>query len=356
MSAPVVASPAPKKVTVVKCLVWDLDNTVWDGVLLEGGAGQVLPGVRETLIELDRRGILNSVASKNEPELAMARLSELGLAEYFLHPQIGWGPKSAAVQRVAEVLNIGIDALAFVDDQAFERDEVNFVHPSVLCLDATLVPLLGERAEFTPPFITDESAHRREMYRSATDREQAEQSFEGNNTEFLAQLEMKFTISPARVENLRRAEELTVRTHQLNSTGRTFGYEELEELIRSPDHLLLVAELDDRYGSYGTIGLVLVELGAEAWQIKLLLMSCRVMSRGVGTVLLQHLQARAAKAGVVLQADFVPTDRNRIMYVTYRFAGFTDALSAPDGDGDLLEYRSEEVPEPPDYLQLVVLG
>lgn len=346
------AQVAPARRGKVKCVVWDLDDTVWDGVLLEGGAGELRPGVRETIEELDRRGILHSVASKNEPGPTLARLENLGLARYFLHPQIGWGPKSGAVGRIASALNIGIDSLAFVDDQEFERDEVRFAHPSVLCLDAALAGSLPDREEFVPAFVTRESSSRREMYLNSIARDQAEQELEGTSAQFLAGLGMVFTIAPARTENLRRAEELTVRTHQLNSTGRTFSYEELDELTRSPNHLVLVAELHDRYGSYGTIGLALVEKNATDWQIKLLLMSCRVMPRGVGTVLLHHLQTRARDAGVILRADFVPTERNRIMYVTYRFAGFTEI--GRTADGLLLECAPTTLPEPPNYLEVVI--
>ena len=111
-------------------------------------------------------------------------------------------------------------------------------------------------------------------------RQEAEREFTGTNEEFLAKLEMDFTISPVDDDDLKRAEELTVRTHQLNTTGYTYSYDELDELRHSPDHLLLIAGLDDIFGSYGKIGLGVVELGSEAWTIKLLLMSCRVISRG----------------------------------------------------------------------------
>jgi FkbH-like protein len=99
---------------------------------------------------------------------------------------------------------------------------------------------------------------------------------------------MVMTISPARGDDLERAEELTVRTSQLNSTGRTYSREQLAELGQSDDHRLLIARLEDRYGSYGRIGPALVETGDTHWTVKLLLTSCRVMSRGVGTVLLDH--------------------------------------------------------------------
>jgi FkbH-like protein len=319
----------------VKCLVWDLDDTLWEGILLEGGGAALRPGVRETIVELDTRGILQSIASRNDRDVAMARLAELGVAEYFLHPQVSWGPKSDAIRRIAESLNLALDAFAFIDDQPFERDEVKFALPDVLCLDAAASSGLLARPELKPRFVTPDSAQRRSLYLRDADRKRDEESFEGPKEEFLAGLGIVFTVERAGPGDLERAEELTVRTHQLNSTGYTYSYEELDAFRTSPDHLLLVASLDDRYGTYGRIGLALVEKRAADWRLKLLLMSCRVMSRGVGGVLLTTICRRAQAARVRLQAEFIANDRNRIMLVAYRFAGFQDG--GTDGGVNLLE-------------------
>jgi FkbH-like protein len=332
----------------IKCVVWDLDNTVWDGVLLEDLTVQRREQVVATIRELDQRGILHSIASRNEAHLALAKLEELGLQDYFLHPQISWNSKAAAVATVAKKLNIGLDAIAFVDDQEFERAEVNHEHPTVLCLDATEVGEILDRIEFQPRFITDEARQRRELYRAGIDRDQAEEQFDGVSAQFLAGLGLEFTIRRAATTDLQRAEELTVRTNQLNSTGVTYSYEELAAFANSPDHLLLVASLTDRFGSYGTIGLALVDKGQPIWSLKLLLMSCRVMSRGVGNLLLTHIMRLARDAGARLQAEFTPTDRNRIMFVTYRFAGFRQAGQREGVQ--LLEASLDDVPEPPDHV------
>lgn len=344
-----VRSAAPKK-GQVKCVVWDLDNTVWDGILLEGGDVRVRPEAADLIRILDQRGILNSVASRNDHDAAMDAIERAGLADYFLCPQVGWNQKSDSVAAVASTLNIGLDSIAFIDDQEFERDEVRFRHPRVLCYDAVDIAGLADRPEFTPKFVTGESASRRQMYASGFIRDRAERDFAGTNEEFLATLGMVMTIAPATVGDLRRAEELTIRTNQLNSTGVTYSYAELESMLSSPRHLLLVAGLDDRYGSYGKIGLALVETADTHWTLKLLLMSCRVMSRGVGTVLLHHVMRLASAAGASLHAEFVPTDRNRVMHITYRFAGFTEQS---EHDGVLtLAGPAGEVPEPPSYLRL----
>lgn len=310
----------------IKCVVWDLDNTIWDGILIEDSNVRLRKGIQKIMDTLDNRGILQSVASKNDHDLAMSKLQELGLAEYFLYPQINWGSKSASVKEIAKSINIGIDTLAFIDDQAFERDEVHFEHPAVLCIDAATLDGLLEMPEMNPRFITEDSKIRRLMYRHDIERNQAEERFDGPAEDFLASLQMVFTIAPVREGDLERAEELTVRTHQLNTTGYTYSYEELNDFRQSPRHKLLIASLDDKYGTYGKIGLALLECD-EVWTIKLLLMSCRVMSRGVGTILLNYIMGLAKKAQKPLRAEFVPNDRNRMMLVTYTFAGFKEIKS-----------------------------
>jgi len=338
------------KPRTVKLVIWDLDETLWEGTLLEGDDVRPRPEAVKAIETLDQRGVLHSIASRNDPETARAKLRELGLADYFLYPQIGWSAKSVGIREVVETINIGFDAVAFVDDQPFEREEVAHALPEILTVDAADVAGLPERPELMPRFITDESAIRRKMYQADAARNQAQEEFVGPEEEFLAELGMKFTIAPARQEDLQRAEELTVRTNQLNSTGVTYSYEELDQLRQSDDHLLLVASLDDKYGTYGKIGLALVEKGAETWSLQLLLMSCRVMARGVGTILLSHVLTLAKEAGVRLRAAFRPTDRNRMMQVTYRFAGFKEA----DRQGDLLIYENDlgNIQPFPEYVDL----
>lgn len=336
----------------IKCVVWDLDHTLWEGVLLEDPEVRVKPEVVETIRTLDSRGILHSIASKNDRETALRKLEALGLAEYFLAPEIGWGAKSESVKRIAASLNIGIDALAFVDDQPFEREEVAATHPAVWCVDAADAASLVGAPRCTPRMITSDARQRRSMYRADLQRKEEEERFDGPSEAFLAGLDMRLRISPAQEEDLTRAEELTVRTNQLNATGITYGYDELDAYRRSADHALLMAELHDRFGTYGKIGLVLVEKGAPRWTIKLLLMSCRVMSRGVGNILLAHVMNRAKEHGAELVADFVHTGKNRMMFVAYRFAGFIEAGEA--GGVVKLAHALDKIPAFPPYVRVEV--
>lgn len=342
-----------RRTKAVKVVIWDLDHTLWNGILLEDDTVELLPGVVAVIKELDRRGILQSVASKNDHATAMAKLKSFGLDDYFLYPQIGWNSKAASVKAIATAINVGIDSIAFIDDQAFEREEVAYSHPEVLCIDAVETHSILERSEFIPRFITDESKGRRLMYLSDIRRNEVEESFEGPKEEFLATLDLRLTIGRATEKDLQRAEELTKRTHQLNTTGRTYSYDELKDIMDAPEYELLIAGLEDKYGTYGKIGLCLVERGSEYWTVKLLLMSCRVMSRGVGTIIINYLVAQANKAGVRLRAEFIRTDRNRMMFITYRFSNF-EAIGEVDGVS-ILENDCSVVPGYPPYATVHVM-
>lgn len=332
----------------VKCLVWDLDHTLWQGVLAEGDAVTPAAGVVEIIEALDRRGILQSVASRNDAEHALARLRALGLDDYFLEPQIHWGTKSGSIERIAQRLNIGMDAIAFVDDQPFERDEVRQRHPEVMCLAPEDLAGLLDRPEFNPQFVSDESRQRRQLYRADFARQEAEEHFDGATEEFLASLGLRLEIGFAGPADLPRLEELTARTNQLNTTGRIYSIEQLDAFRTGDTHSLLVARLEDRYGSYGSIGLALVEHRADSWRLRLLLMSCRVMSRGVGSLLLHHVMRGARAAGLPLVAEMIPNDRNRMMFATYRLAGFAEV--GQEGDVRLLRHDLAEIPAAPSYV------
>jgi FkbH-like protein len=329
MTTPATAAATGPSPTV-KCLVWDLDDTLWQGTVLEGDVPRPDPGALATLRALDERGILHAVASRGDHALATAHLTALGLEDLFTVVEVGWGSKSRTVRRIAETLNIGIGTLAFIDNDAVERAEVASVHPAVRCYRAEQAAELPELPEFQPPSVTDESRVRRHLYRAELSRKKAQESFEGPAGDFLATLGLTLTVRPADVDDLRRAHELTIRTHQLNTTGRTYDMAELRALIGSPHHRILVAGLEDRYGSYGTIGLAVSELTPDTSTLGLLLLSCRVMSRGVGPALIGHLVREALAAGRHPVAEFVPTDLNRVMLVNLRFAGFEVISRSPE--------------------------
>ncbi|SFB07707.1 HAD-IIIC family phosphatase [Clostridium frigidicarnis] len=336
----------------IKCVTWDIDNTLWDGILLENKNVTLCEGIIDIIKTLDNRGIIQSIASKNNYIQTMDKLKALKISEYFLYPQINWNSKSSSIKKIAELINIGLDTVAFIDDQQYELDEVSFSLPQVMCINVNDISKVIDTPEFNPRFITEDSHNRRQMYINDINRKKDEEDFIGPKEEFLSSLDMVFKISPATDDDLKRAEELTLRTHQLNTTGYTYSIEELSLFRKSDNHMLLMACLGDKYGTYGKIGLGLVECGSEVWTIKLLLMSCRVMSRGVGSVLINHIISMSKKNNVRLCAEFVTNDRNRMMYITYKFSGFHE-IGKKD-DVIILEHNMEFEPKFPKYMKVII--
>lgn len=337
---------------VIKCVIWDLDNTIWDGILLEDNSVSLKPRIKEVLEELDRRGILHSIASRNDYDDAMAKLQEFGIADYFLYPEIRWDAKSLSIRKIQEHLNIAYDTLLFLDDQAFELDEVASTHEDVWCLDSRHYLELLEHPRLKPRYITEDSALRRRMYQSDIVRRKQEEEYVGPKESFLQELDMVLEIAEAQEEDLIRAEELTFRTNQLNATGETYTVESLDAMRKDGHHKILVCELTDKYGSYGKIGLAVLESEHDVWNLNLLLFSCRVMSAGVGSIFLSFLRNAARDNNVRLTADFRDTGRNRMMRIAYMVAGFSEKEQHEDGT-TLLENDLTEVPPIPNYCKII---
>ncbi|PZH08631.1 hypothetical protein C1I97_15780 [Streptomyces sp. NTH33] len=318
----------PETPTTVKCLVWDLDNTLWQGTLLENDEVRLPDEIRELIVTLDSRGILQSIASKNDYDLAWSKLEELGVAEYFIVPRIGWGPKSEAVRAIAERLNFAHRTIAFIDDQPAERAEVAFRLPEVRCYAAEQLAELRDLPEFSPKAVTVDSRRRRQMYQAGIQREAEQVAFSGPDGEFLRSLDLVMQIDRASNEQLSRVEELTLRTSQMNATGVHYSDAALRGLLTDPDHEVLVTTMSDRFGPHGAVGVLLLAMHPGTWHLKLLATSCRVVSFGAGAAILNWLIDQAARAGAHLVADFRPTDRNRMMEIAYRFAGLTEERCA----------------------------
>lgn len=334
----------------IKCVVFDLDGTLWEGTLAESDDVKLKKGVKELLEQLDRRGILMSLASKNNFDTAKKILCREGIFDYFLLPQISWNPKSLALEEISAGLNLSLREFAFVDDTPEERDEVLFAHPEVRVYDAEKLLNIPDYEEFCPKFVTEDSRLRRKLYQNDLRLKEDEKRFCGTNEEFLKTLGMKLTVSKVRDGDLERVEELTRRTHQLNSTGRTFSFEELNRIKDDENYIFLIVSLENRYGDCGKVGLALMEKSDDAYTVKLLIMSCRVMSLGIGSAMLVYLSSLALRDKKRLLADFVFTDRNRIMYITYKMFGFSDN-SEEDAPSALLEWDGE-ARTMPEYFEI----
>ena len=142
-----------------KCVVWDLDNTIWDGICLEGDV-TVRPVIRDVISRLDRKGIIHSIASRNEPEIALQVLRDQQLLHFFVTPKINWLPKTTNIIDIAKSLQISLDSVAFVDDDLFELNQIQFMLPDVMTIDSKDAEQIPDMPEFNPGFLTQESKSR----------------------------------------------------------------------------------------------------------------------------------------------------------------------------------------------------
>jgi FkbH-like protein len=305
------ARPENSETKKVKCVVFDLDNTLWTGVLIEGDDVVVQSETLELLKLLDDRGILLSIASKNHPELTWNKLRELGLSEYFLYPQIGWNPKSQSIKLIADQLNISVDSLAFIDDNPFELDEVARAFPQVLCVDAKKMPSLSSDPRFRGS-ATEDARKRRQFYRYAAAREAAAQSHGSDYLGFLASCEISLEISFYSSEDSERVAELVQRTNQLNFSGRKHTRQELEQILSDPVLDKYVLRCSDRYGSYGTIGFCIVERVPNTLCIQDFMLSCRVQGKLLEKAFFYHLfEHHNPEPARTLWINFQQTARNK---------------------------------------------
>lgn len=334
------APAAPKVETVngskkVKCVVWDLDNTLWNGILIEEGVEGITlkPGIREIISELDNRGILHSVASKNDPEVAMSALEHFGLAEYFLYPQISWGPKSIGIQRIAKSLNIGYDTFLFVEDAEFERAEVSETLPSIRVLDAAEFLRLPVLPECQVP-VTAESRKRRLFFTEAVNRQAVSEQFEGNYEGFLRSCNLRINVHPLSPSNLKRVYELTQRTNQMNFSGNRYTIGFLEEIMSSTVYGTLVIDCEDRFGTYGIIGFCIIQNGEP--RMTDLMFSCRIQHKRVDHAVLRFAIDKYRRKGYKkFYADYRRTERNSAAGKVFDDFGFVE-IGEKNGVNDLL--------------------
>ena len=309
---------------LVKCVVWDIDNTLIDGVYLESAATPPAANqaMAATLADLGSRGILHAIASKNPPQAAEHAAKVTGAQ--FAAVECGWGAKSDALARIAADLSIGTDALAFVDDDPYERAEVGAALPEVLVLAPEEVAEAAGWPEFGAAAVTDEARRRGEMYAARRRRQAAERAHGGSREEFLASAGTQVTIAAADQQDVPRLHELSARTRQFNSAGQAAGEAEFAAWIAAPDHEVVAVRLRDAFGDDGIVGACVTSHGADGtWTVRLLAMSCRAMGRGVIGGLLAWLIRSAAGAGArEVAVPCVLNERNVPLRVALTGAGF----------------------------------
>jgi FkbH-like protein len=333
-----------------RCLVVDLDNTLWGGIVGELGAdsvaigegpdGEAYAAVQEYVKALGRRGVVLAVASKNdleaarEPFLTNAGM-RLGLSDFAAFVA-DWRPKSEQLAEIAATLGLGLDALAFVDDNPAECLQVNTALPQIrtLCLGAPpseRVRVLDSSLRFELSALSRDDLERGRSYAA---RAEAAELKAGAATleDFWRSLEMRARVRAVDAASLDRAAQLTQKTNQFNLTLRRRTREEVERLLSEEQAIALTLELADRFASHGLIGLGIVVPGEDPGtaQVDTLLLSCRVIGRTAEDHLLGHLARAARERGFArLRGVYNPGPRNQLVADLYPRLGFS-----PSTDGE----------------------
>jgi FkbH-like protein len=335
--------PAVKNGTI-KCVVWDLDNTLWDGVLVEDGEAKLRlkPGIVDIIETLDRRGIIQSIASKNNYDHAIQVLKHFQIDHFFLCPQISWSPKGEAIQTIARQLNIGTEALLFVDDSDFELQQVGSSCPDVRVLDTRNYESLLEMKECQVP-ITTESMNRRKMYQVEFDRKEVAATFKDDYKAFLKHCDIKLTITPLSDENLERVHELTQRTNQMNFSGNRYDRDLLRKILQTPYLDTYVLACEDKFGTYGIVGFGLVDIREP--RMTDLMFSCRIQAKRVEHAFLRHI----IESYIVLvkrnfYANYRRTPRNEPSGQVFADLGMQE-LGVIDGVTSLTFPHDQEIPD-----------
>jgi FkbH-like protein len=346
-AVPSPSSPAAQ----VKCVVWDLDGTLWDGAIGDDGTAGVRPrpSAIDMVRKLDERGILQSIASKNDHDVAWRMVTQAGLEKYFLYPVISWEPKSTGIRRIANALNIGLDTLAFIDDSPFERSEVLTTLPQVRVYDVSWVEHLVELPEFTVP-VTAASRVRRSMYLAEAERKRVATTWGDDYDGFLRSCDLTMRVGRTTADQRPRCLELIQRSNQLNLSTRRYTDEELERLLKQESIECFSLECADRFGEYGLVGFVSVDLSQTA--LVDFVVSCRVAQRGVEESFIYWYARRARGRGSRrLRARLVPTGRNRALMDVLSRLPFRPV--ANEGSTTVLEMSLDDLVDGPHVLRVV---
>ncbi|HWB52375.1 MAG TPA: HAD-IIIC family phosphatase [Stellaceae bacterium] len=336
-----------------KCLVLDLDNTLWGGVVGDDGlaglvlgqgsaAGEAFVAFQDYARELSRRGVILAVCSKNDEANALepfGRHPEMVLQRSDIASFVAnWNDKPANLKAIAEALNIGIDSLVFVDDNPFERNLVRENLPMVAVPEVSEDPAsyartLADAGYFEGVSVTDEDRVRSRQYQSNRERD-ALKALATDLDSYLRGLEMQLIWKRFDRVGLQRTVQLINKTNQFNLTTRRYSEEDVIGLIDDPRAFGLQLRLVDRFGDNGIIGIVIGKMAAddEDLAIDTWLMSCRVLGRQVEPTTLNLVADQAKRLGARrLLGDYLPTKKNGMVRDHYPKLGFTLAEVRDDG-------------------------
>jgi len=355
-----------------KALVVDLDNTLWGGIIGEDGItgiklGSEYPGaayqeLQRAMLDLLKRGILLAICSKNNPADAMEVLEKhpgmLLRPRDFAAMRISWNDKAQGLREIAKELNIGIDSLAFLDDNPFEREQVRASLPEVI-----VITLPADALEYAatvrdcPVFerltLSAEDQQRTAIYAEQRERSQAQQRFQSKE-DFYRFLEQEAEIAPVSPATLARIAQLTQKTNQFNLTTRRYAEQQISEMSASPEYQVVSIRVRDLYGDQGLVGMAITRDQAETCEIDTLLLSCRVIGRTVETALLSYLAQNAASRGLRrLTGRFIPSKKNTPAKDFYAQHGFRLASEGEHGSEWVLDLSEGAIPCP-DWIKLTI--
>ena len=334
-----------------KCLVLDLDNTLWGGVIGDDGMdgirlGQGDPeseaflGFQKYVKGLQARGIILAVCSKNEDAIArevFERHPDMALRLDDISCFVAnWSDKPTNLRSIARQLNIGLDSLVLVDDNPAERAMVRRLAPEVAVPElpndpAGFIKALERRRYFQTISLRDEDFKRTGYYRENLQRAELESSAQGIE-EFLKSLRMAARIAPVEPATLDRSAQLINKTNQFNLTTRRRSAAEVKAITESDDWITRTVSLADRFGDNGLISVVLAQAQGGALTIDTWLMSCRVFKRGVEYLLMDHLCQLAGEMGLSrIRGQYIPTAKNVVVKELYAELGFKECSRQEDG-------------------------
>jgi len=338
-----------------KCIVLDLDNILWGGIIGEDGfdgikLGKDSPGnayvdFQRLLLSYYNRGIILAINSKNNYEDAIKVIREhpyMVLREkHFATMRINWQDKVQNMIELAKEINIGLDSMAFVDDNPREREQIKQALPQILVVDMPSSPFLYRQAledlnDFNVLALTEEDKMRGEMYYARKMREELRESMTSVE-DFLKSLEMKIVIKYADDFNLPRIARMVNKTNQFNLTTRRYTDVEIKKMREKREEFSIYSlQVIDKFGDEGIVGVAIVRKEPQTWILDSFLMSCRVIGRKVETAFLAKIVADAKKEGIsTIIGEYIPTQKNAPVKDFYPDHGFEKFLQ----EGDLSKWR-----------------
>lgn len=347
---------------ICKALVVDLDNTLWGGVVGEDGLhgiriGAEYPGaayqqLHAAILDLSRRGILLAICSKNNfadaAEVFEKRPEMLLKLKHFAAVRINWQDKAQNLREIAAELNIGLDALAFLDDNPVERQRVRTELPEVTVPDLPLDPIgYASALRACPVFerltLSTEDRERGRYYAEQRERQELQESA-GTLDDFLRSLRMEAEFRPVSSATLARVAQLTQKTNQFNLTTRRYSEPQIAEMAQDPCRDVVTVSLRDRFGDNGIVGVVILRREGDVSEIDTFLLSCRVIGRTVETAIVARLiEIARRRQSRWLQGWFLPTNKNAPAQDFYRTHGFASVEETDAGTLWKLDLQQAEI-------------